>query len=71
MSDIARQKVPQNRSRQRAASNRRMVSNNEAKWRPREILRNWLVDGRPEKSQYRRKPGKMFSANRKRLVITI
>ena len=60
MNDIARQKAPQNRSRQRAASNRRMVSNNEAKWRPREILRNWLVDGWPEKSQYRRKPEIFF-----------
>jgi hypothetical protein len=60
MSVITLQKVPQNRSRQRAASNRRMVSNKVAKWRPREILRNWLADGWPEKSQYRRKPEKCF-----------
>jgi hypothetical protein len=60
MSDNTQQKIPQNRSRQRAASNRRMVSNKVAKWRPREILRNWLIDGWPEKSQYRRRPEKCF-----------
>jgi hypothetical protein len=60
VSNNTQQKIPQNRSRQRAASNRRKVSNKVAKWRPREILRNWLVVGRPEKSQYRRKPEKCF-----------
>jgi hypothetical protein len=37
-----------------------MVSSKVAKWRPREILKNWLVDRWPGKSQHRIKPEKLF-----------
>jgi hypothetical protein len=70
MSDNIQQKIPQNKSRQRAASNRRMVSNKvakEATGNPQELVSQRLAKEEPVPQ----KPRQMFSANRKRLVITI